>query len=94
MNMQVSRAPETSQRQPCQEPWRRWTARNSFVNDEETFYVVVTHKAQTWARNEPGYAEQSYALAVTLEDQNLVQADLHQLLTQQVQVPARLRVRA
>ncbi len=72
---------------------RRWTARNSFVNDEETFYVVVTHKAQTWARNEPGYADQSYAVTVTLDDQNLVQADLHQLLTQQVQVPARVRVR-
>ncbi len=44
---------------------RRWIARNSFVMDEETFYVVVTHKAQTWARNGRGYTEQSYALAVT-----------------------------
>ncbi len=73
---------------------RRWRARNSFVNDDETFYVVVTHKAQTWARNEPSYEDQSYALAVTLEDQSLVEADLHQLLTQQVRLPARLRVRA
>jgi hypothetical protein len=73
---------------------RRWTARNSFVNDDDTFYVVVTHKAQTWARNEPSYLEQSYALAVTLEDRNLVEADLHQLLTQQVHLPARIRIRA
>lgn len=73
---------------------RSWTARNSFVNDDETFFVVVTHKAQVWARDDPKYIQQNYALAVTLEDQNLVQADLHQLLTQQVRIPARVRVRA
>jgi len=72
---------------------RKWTARRSFTNDDETFFIVVTHKAQTWARNNPDYLEQSYALAVTLEDQYLVQADLHQLLTQQVRVPARTRIR-
>ncbi|MGQ0779127.1 MAG: S8 family peptidase [Pseudonocardiales bacterium] len=72
---------------------RCWTAKNSFVNDDETFFVVVTHKAQTWARNDPAYAEQSYALAVTLEDRHLVQADLYQLVTQHVKIPARLRVR-
>lgn len=73
---------------------RQWTARNSFINDDEVFYLVVTHRAQTWARNNPGYAEQKYALAVTLEDQHLVQADLHDLLTQRVSLPARVRVRA
>ncbi|WOF24615.1 S8 family serine peptidase [Microbacterium betulae] len=73
---------------------RRWSAKNSFVNDDETFFVVVTHKAQTWARDDPQYKQQRYALAVTLEDQHLVQADLYQLLTQQVQVPARVRLRA
>ncbi len=73
---------------------RRWSARNSFVNDDETFHIVVTHKAQTWARSDPKYAEQAYALAVTLEDLHLVQADLYQLLQSQVQVPARVRVHA
>lgn len=73
---------------------RSWKARNSFVNDDETFYVVVTHKAQTWARGDNKYSEQSYALAVMLEDLHLTQADLYQLLQVQVQVPARLRVRA
>ncbi len=73
--------------------FRCWPAKKSFVNDEETFFVVVTHKAQTWARNDPSYSEQSYALAVTLEDRHLVQADLYQLVRQQVKVPARLRVR-
>lgn len=73
---------------------RQWTARNSFTDDDETFFVVVTHKAQTWARSHTDYETQSYALTVTLEDQYLVQADLHQLLTQQVRVPARVRIRS
>jgi hypothetical protein len=73
---------------------RRWTRTNSFATDDETFYLVVTHRAQTWARNDPGYQQQNYALAVTLEDQALVQADLYSLLTQQVLLPARVRVRA
>lgn len=73
---------------------QRWTASRSFTDDDETFFVVVTHKAQTWARSRSDYETQSYALTVTLEDQHLVQADLHQLLTQQVRVPARARIRA
>lgn len=72
---------------------RQWTATNSFVNDDETFHLVLTHTAQTWARDDPAYSSQPYAVAVCLEDQALVQASLYQLLTQQVQVPARLRVR-
>lgn len=72
---------------------RRWTVKKQFVNDEDVFYVAVTHRANTWARADSRYREQSYALTVTLEDQHLVNADLHQLLTQQVSVPARLRIR-
>ena len=73
---------------------REWTRTNSFVDDDETFYLVVTHRAQTWARNDADYQQQNYALAVTLEDRALVQADLYDLLTQQVALPARVRVRA
>jgi len=73
---------------------RQWTRTNSFVNDDETFHLVVTHRAQVWARDNPDYQHQNYALAVTLEDRALVQADLYQLLTQQVRLPARVRVRA
>jgi hypothetical protein len=73
---------------------RHWKARNSFVNDDEVFYVAVTHKAQTWARNNPNYESQSYALTVTLEDRALTQANLYQLLTQQVELPATVRVQA
>ncbi len=33
--------------------------------------MIVAHKAQTWARNERGYAEQSHPLGqFTLEDQS------------------------
>lgn len=73
---------------------RSWVGRNSFVNDEETFLIAVTHKAQTWARNDSGYHHQSYALAATLEDRELVTADLHQILRQRLRVPARVRLRA
>ncbi len=73
---------------------RSWTARNTFVDDSEVFYVTVTHRAATWARDDPDYQSQRYALAVTLEDQHLQQADLRQLLTAQIRLPARIRLRA
>ncbi|MDO8731921.1 MAG: S8 family peptidase [Actinomycetota bacterium] len=73
---------------------REWVGRNSFINDDETFLIAVTHKAQTWARNDPTYESQAYALAATLEDQDLVTADLHQILRQQLKVPTRVRLRA
>lgn len=73
---------------------RSWVGRNSFVNDDETFLIAVTHKAQTWARNDPAYTSQSYALAATLEDRDLATADLHQTLRQQLRLPTRVRLRA
>lgn len=72
---------------------RRWTPTKSFVDDTETFYLVLTHTAQTWARGDTNYTTQRYAVATCLEDQNLVQASLYQALTQHVQVPAQVRVR-
>lgn len=72
---------------------RRWTPTKSFVDDNETFYLVLTHTAQTWARGDTGYTTQRYAVAACLEDQNLLQASLYQALTQHVQVPARVRIR-
>lgn len=73
---------------------RSWLGRNSFVNDDSTFLIAVTHKAQTWARNDPTYEHQNYALAATLEDRELATADLHQILRQQLRVPSRVRIRA
>jgi hypothetical protein len=73
---------------------RTWVGRNSFANDDETFLIAVTHKAQTWARDDPSYREQGYALVATLEDQEIGSVDLHGLLRQQLRVPTRVRVRA
>ncbi|MGL5823317.1 MAG: S8 family serine peptidase [Nocardioides sp.] len=73
---------------------RSWVGHNSFVNDDETFFIAVTHKAQTWARNDPTYPHQNYALAATLEDRELVTVDLHQILKQKLRIPARVRLRS
>lgn len=73
---------------------RAWVGRNSFVNDDETFLIAVTHKAQTWARGDAAYEQQSYALAATLEDRELATADLHEILRQQLRLPTRVRLRA
>jgi len=73
---------------------RRWTARNSFVGDSDTICVAVTHRAATWARDDPERRSQRYAFTFRLEDQDLVQANLHELLTTQVRVLARIRIRS
>ena len=72
---------------------RTWTGRNSFANDDETFLIAVTHKAQTWARNDPAYDSQAYALAATLEDRELETANLHETLRQRLSIPNRVRLR-
>lgn len=71
---------------------RNWSRKKTFVDDSDTFYVVVTHKAQTWARHDPNYTHQRYALSVCLEDQHLVEADLYQMVSQRLQLPIRSRV--
>jgi hypothetical protein len=73
---------------------RGWVGKQSFPNDSDTFYIAVTHKAQTWARSNPEYAQQDYALAVTLEDRDLATANLHQILRQKLRVPTRVRLRS
>ena len=73
---------------------RGWVGKQSFPNDADTFYIAVTHKAQTWARNNPEYEHQDYALAVTLEDRDLVTANLHQILRSRLRLPTRVRLRS
>lgn len=73
---------------------RAWTRKNTFIDDDEIFYVAVTHRSTTWARDDNNYTEQNYALAVTLEDEHLQQADLLQLLQQETRLPARVRLRS
>lgn len=71
---------------------RSWSAVRSFVTDADVFYVAVTHRAATWARADPDYSTQRYALAVTLEDRQLERADLRDLLAQHVRLPAQVRL--
>lgn len=72
---------------------RTWQPRRLNVDDGDTYYVAVTHRSQTWARDREDYREQRYALAVTLEDEERVDLDLHALVRRQVRLPARLRIR-
>ena len=73
---------------------RQWESVRSFIDDSDTFYVSVTHKTATWVRDDPSYSTQRYALAVTLEDEQLQQADLRQLLLLRAQVPTRVRLQS
>lgn len=72
---------------------RIWEPHRLNVDDGDIYYVAVTHRTQTWARDREDYREQNYALAVTLEDEQRVDLDLHTLVRQQVRLPARLRIR-
>lgn len=71
---------------------RRWRVTKSFIDDEDTFYLAVTHRAAAWAPDD--YTAQTYALAVELEDRQLQEADLHQLLALQLQEREREREHA
>jgi hypothetical protein len=71
---------------------RRWEARQLDLNDGQTYFLAVTHRTQTWARN-TDYDRQRYALAVTIEDESRVDLDLFALVTQRIELPARARIR-
>jgi hypothetical protein len=70
---------------------RRWEAKRLNLDDGETYFLVVTHRAQTWSRNTE-YDTQRYALAVTIEDEAREGVDLYALVTQRIELPARIRV--
>lgn len=72
---------------------RSWEPRRLNVDDGDTYFLAVTHRTQTWARDREDYRDQRYALAAVLEDEGRIGIDLHELVRQQVRVPARLRVR-
>jgi hypothetical protein len=72
---------------------RTWAPKQLNIDDSDTYYLVVTHKANGWARTSE-YARQRYALAVTLQDEARVNLDLYALVTQRVRVPARARIRS
>ena len=72
---------------------RVWESRRPNIDDGDVYFLVVTHAAQPWARDRDDYQRQRYALAVTLEDQGRLDLDLYNLVTQQVRVPARIKLR-
>jgi len=72
---------------------RTWEARQLDVNDGETYLLAVTHRTQTWARN-TDYERQKYALAVTIADEARTDINLFALVTERIELPARVRVRA
>ncbi len=72
---------------------RVWTPKLLKVDDGDTYFLAVTHRSQTWARNSD-YEHQRYAVVVTLEDQSLVDVDLYASVTQQVRTAVRARIRA
>lgn len=71
---------------------RGWTPKLLKVDDGDTYFLVVTHRRQTWARD-GDYDRQRYALAVTLEEHSLVALDLYASVTQQVRAAVRARIR-
>jgi hypothetical protein len=72
---------------------RTWAPRKMNLDDGDPYYLVIVHRAQTWARERADYQEQRYAIAAVLEDEGRIGIDLHALVRQQVRVPARVRIR-
>jgi subtilisin family serine protease len=76
---------------------RRWDARAaSSLNpdDGDTYHAVLTHVRESWADRLPEeYTEQGYAIAVELWDRDRLDVDLYNLVQNQVEVPARVRIR-
>ena len=72
---------------------RTWAPRKMNLDDGDPYYLVIVHRAQTWARERADYQEQRYAVAAVLEDEGRIGIDLHALVRQQVRVPARVRIR-
>jgi Subtilase family len=66
---------------------RTFRTRQLDVDDNDTYYVVISHLASSWLK-----AEQRYALVVALEDEEREDIDLYALL--QARIPARVRVRS
>ena len=71
---------------------RTWSRQQSFIDDTAQFYIAVTNKAQTWARDLEGYSRQRYALTVTLGDEFLTEIDLYQELRNEIQQLTRVRI--
>jgi subtilisin family serine protease len=85
----VSLMPGTTLSQSTALKVREFRFVNPVTDDGDTWYVVVTHRRMPWAESE----DQTYALAVTLEEEAGVDIDLYALVEEQIRVRPRVRLR-
>lgn len=85
------RPPSTSMQESTLQV-RDWQPLTMNVDDGEIYFLVLTHKSRTWFRGRDDYQRQRYAVTVTLLDEARLELDLWQQVTQQVTLPARVRV--
>lgn len=89
-----------SRRRPALEPGTNTTANSTLMvrgmrrqvfgaDDGDTYFIAVTHQSRPWA----SHGEQSYALAVALEEEERVDVDLYVDLQQRVRPRVRVRAR-
>jgi hypothetical protein len=69
---------------------REWRPRLMNLDDGDTYFLVVTHRRAQWSAE----AEQTYAIAVELVDEDRLNLDVYNLVQQRVQVAVRARIRA
>jgi hypothetical protein len=72
---------------------RTWSPQRLDIDDGDTYYLVLTHRRQTWARTMAGYETERYALAVELDAEGQERLDLFTILEQRLQPELRARVR-
>ncbi len=68
---------------------RHFTPRELNPDDGDVYYLAIKHRPAPWARA----GMQRYAVAVELVEEERLDVDLYAEVQQQVQVPARLRIR-
>jgi hypothetical protein len=72
---------------------RTWSPKRLDIDDGDTYYLVITHRRQTWARTLTSYDTERYAVAVELDAEGQSSLDLFALLEQRVQPELRARLR-
>lgn len=72
---------------------RIWSPQRLDIDDGDTYYLVLTHRRQVWARTMPGYDTERYAIAVELDAEGQQDLDIFTILEQRLQPELRARLR-
>ncbi|HUZ56682.1 MAG TPA: S8 family serine peptidase, partial [Streptosporangiaceae bacterium] len=72
---------------------RTWSQKRLDIDDGDTYYLVLSHRRQTWARTLPAYGTERYAVAIELDAEGQPSLDTFALLEQRLQPEVRLRLR-